>query len=121
MGDAQLDRAVRIDAARDRAVARSDAHRHRLACDRRGIQTAFALNDLAVERHAVARADEHDVAHRCVLRREGADRAVLFDQIDRLRPQVDRGHDLFARTLDRAVLKVLAHAVEQHNADRFVK
>ena len=121
MGDAHLDRAVRVDAARNRAVAHSDAHRHRLACDRRGIQTAFALNDLAVERHAVARADEHDVAHRRVLRREGADITVCFDQIDGLRSQIDRGHDLPTRAFDRTVLEIFAHAVEQHNADRLVE
>ena len=34
MGDAQFNSAVRVDATRDRAVARSDAHRHRLARDR---------------------------------------------------------------------------------------
>ena len=121
MGDAQLDRAVCIDAAGHRLVAGRNAHRHRLARDRRGVQTAFALGHFTVERHAVARADKHNVAHCRVLGRDGAGGTVRRDQLDGFRPQVDRGHDLAARTLDRAVLEELAHAVEQHNANRLIE
>ena len=121
MGDAQLDRTVRIDTAGDRAVASRDAHRHRLAGHGRGVQAALALHDLSVQRYAVARADQHDIAHRSVLRRDWADTAVRLDEVDRFRTQVDRGHDLPPRALDRTVLKVFAHAVKQHNADRLVE
>ena len=45
----------------------------------------------------------------------------VLDQIYRLGTQVDRVHDLLARTVNRTILKVFADAVEQHNADRLVE
>ena len=62
MRDSDLHGAVGVDAAGSHPVADGHANRDRLACDSRGIQTGLALAHLAVERHTVARTDEHDVA-----------------------------------------------------------
>ena len=121
MGDAQLEHAICVHAAGQGVVAGCDTHRHGLARDRGGIQTADALDHHAVKRHAVARADQYNVIYLRVGSGDGLGVAVRQNTVDRFRPQIDCLHDLAARTLDRAVLKIFANAVEQHNADRFVR
>ena len=121
VGDAQLDRAVGVDTAGGCLVADSDTNRNRLTGDSRGIQTAFAFDNLAVQRNAVARAHQNNVALLCVLGRNNLDFAVVLDQIYRLGTQVDCIHDLLARTINRTILKVFADTVEQHNADGLVE
>ena len=121
MRDSDLHGAVGVDAAGSHPVADGHADRDRLACDSRGIQTGLALAHLAVERHAVARTDEHDVALRCVLCRDDRNASVRPDKVYGLRTQVDGIHDLSARAVYGAVLEVFADAVEQHNADRLVE
>ena len=121
VGDTQLDRAVGVDTAGGCLVAGSDTNRNRLTGNSRGIQAAFAFDNLAVQRNAVARAHQNNVALLCVFSRNNLDFAVVLDQIYRLGTQVDRVHDLLARTVNRTVLKVFADTVEQHNADGLVE
>lgn len=100
---------VGVDAAGSHPVADGHADRDRLACDSRGIQTGLTLAHLAVERHAVARTDEHDVALRRVLCRDDQNASVRPDKVYRLRTQVDGVHDLSARAVYGAVLEVFTN------------
>ena len=120
MGNAQLEHAVRVDAAGERAVAGCDTHRHRFAGDGGSVQTADALDHHAVKRDTVARTDEYDVIDLRIGSGDDLRTAVGQDTVDRFRSEVDRLHNLAARTFDRAVLKIFANAVEQHYADRLI-
>ena len=121
MGNAQLDGAVCVDTAGGGLVAGSYADRNRFAGDCRGVQTALALDYLTVQRYAVTRTDQNNVAFLCFLGRNDFDFAVRLDKIYGFRAQVDGIHDLPAGTFDRAVLEILTDTVEQHNADCLIE
>ena len=71
VGDADVDRTRGVHTARGDRVARTDGDRNRLACDRGGVDLAFARSDHAVERDAVARANQNDVARLGLLGGDG--------------------------------------------------
>ena len=121
VGDADLYRAVRVDAAGNDRVAGRNADRDRLAGDSRGIQTGLALGNLAVKRYAVARTDENEVADFGLLRRENFNAAVRLYEVHGFGTQVDGVHDLLAGAVYGAVLEVFTDAVEQHDADRLIE
>ena len=121
VGDADLYRAVRVDAAGNDRVAGRNADRNRLAGDSRGIQTGLALGNLAVKRYAVARTDENEVADFGLLRREDFNAAVRLYEVYGFGTQVDGVHDLLAGAVYGAVLEVFADAVEQHDADCLIE
>ena len=104
-----------VDAAGDHAVADGGLHGHRLTGDGRGVDPAFPLDDHAVQGNPVAGAHQQNVAHVGFLRVNDPD-VLANHQVDYLRPQIHRVHDLLAALADGTILKILADAIEEHNA-----
>ena len=115
---ADLQHAGGVDAAGQHFVAVGFTYRHRFAGNRGGIQQAFAFDDHAVQRNAVAYPHQQDIAHPGF--RGGNHLHVVADkQVDHFRTHIHRVHDLVAAPVGSPVLEPFAHPVEEDNAYRF--
>ena len=105
-----------IYAARNNLIAIFTLYRHRLAGYRRGIYQAFAVNNNAIQRNTVAYAYQQNVAYVCVSGRNNL-HLFAYQQVDNLRTQVNSVHNLATALFYRTLLKIFAHAIEEHNAN----
>ena len=114
--DAHLEHASLVDASADDLIARMCLARHGFAGQRRGVEQAVALRDDAVERDALARANNDrradlDFVGEYLLLSAAAQNAR------RIGADIHERGDGAARTLHRIALEPLADLVEQHNGD----
>ena len=91
-------------------------HRHRLTGYRGGIHQAFAVDNNTVQRDTVAYTHQQNVAYMSVSSRNNL-HLFAYEQVDNLRTQVNSVHNLATALFYRTLLKVFAHAIEEHNAN----
>ena len=109
-----------IHAAGEHFVSAFHAYRHRLAGDGGGIYAALAIDDRAVQRNAVAGADQQHIAGPCIRSGDFLN-CIACNAIDGLGAQVDGLHDFAAALLHGPMLKIFADAVKQHHAHGLCK
>ena len=111
-----LEHARLVDAAADDLIARMCLTRHGFTGQRGGVEQAVALCDDAVERNALAGADDDRLAHLDLI---GEDLLLgaAAQNACRVGANVHERGDRAARALDRIGLEPLADLVEQHDGD----
>ena len=105
-----------VHAAGNNLIAIFAFHRYRLTGYRGGINKAFAINNNAVQRNTVAYTHQQDIAYMCISSRNNL-HLFAHQQVDNLRTQVDSIHNLTAALFYGTLLKIFAHAIEEHNAN----
>ena len=107
-------RTVAVERAADQPAALDLFDRQRLAGDHRFVDRGAALDDDAVDRNAVARADAQPIADLHRVERDVGLGAVGGDPPRRLRREVEQGADRRAGALARPELE---HLPEEHQRD----
>ena len=112
---ADFQHAARVDAAGNNFVAISTLHRYGFTRYGGSIYQAFAFDNHAVQRDAVAHAHQQNVAHMRVLSGNNL-HFLAYQQVDNLRTHINGVHNLAAAFFYSTLLEIFAHAVEEHYA-----
>ena len=105
-----------IHAAGNNLIAIFAFYRHRLTGYWGGIYQTFAVDNNTIQRNTVAYAHQQDIAYMGISGRNNL-HLFAYEQVDNLRTQVNSVHNLAAALFYRTLLKVFAHAIEEHNAN----
>ena len=118
-GGAHADKTRHVDAAADDIVAGLGGTGDRLAGEGGGVELGYALDDNAVDGHALAGLDNNDGADGDVIGKDLLERAVSLLNVGVIGRDVHHGADRFATLAHGICLEQLADLVEQHNGGAF--
>ena len=116
---AHFQQAFLVDPAGGHSAACGYVDGNRLPCDGGGVHEALALCDGAVQRDTVTGANEENIANVGIFRRDDL-HGIALNPVYHLGAQVHSFHNLAAAAAGGNLLKELAYAVKQHNAQCFL-
>ena len=117
--DFELKCARTVDAAGyDRGVG-GNRHRGSAARDGGGVQTALTGADDTVQRDAVARTNEQQIADLRFSSRNGVNDTLIVDAVNDFRAHINGRQDVAAMLCDRALFEPHAQTVDQHDQSGF--